>query len=471
MVQLGYTLAEEARNTAFNRRGALGRDAQLRYKPVAFISAGLMEPLKDLEMQLTTVDEAQVNADTTSEPATAAVDTVLSKDTASSHPNPTLDRESNFGQLSATELSKLSAAKGSSVQKSRQHSNLSSDQDLDSSEEVILFKGRDRSRQEPIPAPVDLGQDDASNNSFKLRELDREIQVVEETLHRDTANPDNGAKMDDYISLDSKPKTRGKQRKIRKSSTSDEEAAMIADYMANMKDWKEEEDADEDVVDLDLGFHTFNILRDLGGTDSDAVPGGFCSEVGTDEGSEDGVGSEDQERRLNADEQMARMLAKQEGLGLGGDDIVLFDGEDSGDEWSTAPKVHPRRKRKGDLKRAKITQKQGQYPSATQMADAFDELDLMDWHRPSLNNFKKGQPSFNVSDSELEEVMKSTWQKDRLKKAEKKRAREELRSQGLLGKNIDRDDPRVKYVGGMSLDDLADELENFLLGSQEQYVP
>ncbi|KAI1773703.1 hypothetical protein F4818DRAFT_98870 [Hypoxylon cercidicola] len=463
----GYTLAEEARNTASNRRGAFGRDAQLRYKPVSFVSAGFMEPLKDLDVQLTTTEEVQGDAETVEK---SPADGIPTRTDA----NSPKDRvpSSIPSAASPPELLVLDNPEAKTAAKPEHFSGQGSDDGCDSGEEIILFKGRDRNRQEPVATKIDQGHDNA--DSLEFREMDLELRVVEETLHQETVAPEAVAKPDDHIPLQSKPKRRRRQRKNYRNDTSDEDAAIIADYMANIAREGGDEDEDgEKSEHLGMGSHTFSILRDLGGTDSDAVPDDASSEEGMDDGSgpEDEPDSEAQQRQLEAeDERMARMLAKQEELGLGSDDVLLFDGRGSDDEWLTAPNAAPRRKRKGDSKKAKMFQKKGQYPNATKMADAFDELDLMDWHRPSLNNFKKGLPAFDVSDSELEEAMKSTWKKDRLKKAEKKKTREELRSQGLLGKNVNPDDLRIKYLGGMSLDDLANELEAFLLGSQEQLV-
>ncbi|XXH01156.1 hypothetical protein Hte_007509 [Hypoxylon texense] len=465
----GYTLAEEARNTASNRRGAFGRDAQLRYKPVSFISAGFMEPLKDLDVQLTGNEEAQENAGTP-EQSPADVITTLA-DTSTLEPEDHIPN-STLTAASPLELPTLNLPRAKTGANIDRFSGPGSDDGCDSSEEVIVFKGRDRSRHGPISAGNDQGRDNA--DSLEFREMNLELRVVEEAIHQDTTTSEAVAEPDDYIPLQPKPKRRGRQRRNYRNDTSDEDAAIIADYMANVEHWKEDENEDgEEREHLGMEPHSFSILRDLGGTDSDAVPGDISSEqaIGDGSGSEDEPDSEAQQRQLEAeDERMARMLAKQEELGLGSEDVYLFDGNGSDDEWLTAPHAAPRRKRKGDSKKSKMFQKKGQYPSATKMAEAFDELDLMDWHRPSLNNFKKGPPAFDVSDSELEEAMKSTWQKDRLKKAEKKKAREELRSQGLLGKNVKPDDLRIKYLGGMSLDDLANELETFLLGSQEQLV-
>ncbi|KAI1385292.1 uncharacterized protein F4822DRAFT_340559 [Hypoxylon trugodes] len=439
----GYTLADEARNTAFKRRGAFGPDAKLRYKPVTFISAGVMNPLNDLNVQLTITNQAQENT------GAAAV----SQNTSA-----------------APELAQDISDKSAHV-KSDRTLDVKSDHDGDSSDEVILFKGRDRNRRSPVSANPPKENNDV--NSLELRELDIQLQAVEETLHRSTTQQKNVIDKNDYVPLQSKPRGPGKGRKFNQDITSDEDAAVIADYMANIKDWEEGSDDNSDGAAeySEMGSYSFNILRDIGGTDSDAIPDDVSSEDGADRSSEDEADPENRQRRLEVeDERIARMLAKQEELGLGSADVVLFDGEASDDEWVTATQAAPRRKRKGDSKKAKIVQKKGQYPSAAQMADAFDDLDLMDWHRPSLNNFKRGPPALNVSESELEEAMKSTWQKDRLKKADRKKAREELRSQGLLGKHVDPDDLRLKYRGGMSLDDLANELEAFLLSSREQLI-
>lgn len=363
--------------------------------------------------------------------------------------------------------------------------------DSDSSEEVILFKGRDLSRRdlsrrnrssaEPSQ-PVSDQQDNSPRDTLELREIDLELRLVEKSIQKDSDTAahkntqphahETTVRVDDHIRLSTSAKHGRSRRGASISITSDEDAAIIADYIANMQD-----DAGEDGDDGDgrpgIGSHGFNILRDLGGTDSDAVPGEISSGENSSNGSlDDDLDEEDQGRPSELeDERIARILAKQEELGLGGDEILLFDdaGSDYGeDAGQPAPRATPRRKNKGSLKPAGILQEKGQYPSASQMADAFDDLDLMDWHRPSLNNFKKGPKNFDISDSELEEAMNIAWQKDRLKKAEKKKAREELRSQGLLGKKVNPDDLRVKYPGGMSIDDLANELESFLTGTQQQ---
>lgn len=101
-----------------------------------------------------------------------------------------------------------------------------------------------------------------------------------------------------------------------------------------------------------------------------------------------------------------------------------------------------------------------------------DDLDMMDWERPSLQRKKKGkgaqaQINFNVSDSEMERALQAAWKNDRLKKSERKKQREELRALGMLGKKVNPEDLRVKYPDGMSMEQVADEFRAFLFGTDE----
>ena len=477
----GYSLAEEARNTAYNRRGKRGLDARLRYQPVTFVSAGFMDPLKEFEVEQKKLDETLLAQKGEQEP---------SSNTPNPIPIEDVKEQEGFVEEPSAPPFILDLAGDQSLRPNQEYTPSANVPEphygSDSSEEVILFKGRDTSRQNQVPAESSQstsGQQYASpRDTLELRAIDRELRVVENSIRQDSTTitqestqhqvPETIVEADDHVSLSTTTKYGRPRRNAPISVASDEEAAIIADYIANMKD---DTDEDEDEVDNHpgIGSHAFQVLRDLGGTDSDAVPREISSDEHSSDGSlDDEIKNGDQKRhRELEDEHMARMLAKQEELGLGGDDVLLFDGsgsDDDEDSWQTAPKGTPRRKKKGSSKQARLVQRKGLYPSATQMADAFDDLDLMDWYRPALNNFKNAPKTFDVSDSELEEAMSMAWQKDRLKKAEKKKEREELRSQGLLGKNVNPDDLRVKYQGGMSIDDLANELESFLTGTQQQ---
>ncbi|KXJ90664.1 hypothetical protein Micbo1qcDRAFT_176425 [Microdochium bolleyi] len=508
-------MAEEVRNTLFHRRELMGRgNSRLRHQPVVFVSAGLMDPLEDFEVKPNqssqppaspappVVSQAQgemaavlpARSPSPSSPAVASIPCVPAEENSSDPPEEPLFFIDTMGDRALRPSERV-------PEDEMNHSDLGSDSDA--SEDIILFKGRDHARHAPAQSEAAHTQKAANQEieSLNLPELTIELEHISvETAQRTVVEPAalsskptasrvvnppvSHPDSDDFVSLtSSRKKSRGKQSRSRRprDDLSDEEAAIVADYIANMRD---EADSDEDTGDVHpgLGSHAFHMLRDIGGTDSDAVPARIISEDDSSRTSDDDENDEPNEealqRRAEAqDAKLARLLAKQEELGMGGDDIVLFDDADTdgndGDGWQIAPKQTPRRrKKKGASKQARIVQEKGQYPSASRMAEVFDDLDLMDWQRPSLNNFKpigkRQQPVFDVSDSDLEEAMAIAWKKDRAKKAEKKKAREELRSQGLLGKNVNPDDLRVKYRGGMSIDDMEVEFETFLMGTHEQ---
>ncbi|KAI0550888.1 hypothetical protein F4679DRAFT_540702 [Xylaria curta] len=455
----GYTLAEEARNTASNRRGARGRDARLRYQPVTFISAGFMDPLKDFELpeqaDVSMQAKAAVPNPDVSDGLVPNVSTPAESRTQSPYVNPTAQHEPAQEDVYPDDRSDVNS---------------------DSSEEVILFKGRNAGRQQKShsPKPVVDGNDDG--NATVPREINVELQVVEESIDI-TIEPASVFKAEeaDFISLDTnRPKhSLSQKRRFHPNlDEDDDEAAIIADYIANMQDDDDDDEENEDdMVHPGLGSHSFSILRDLGGTDSDAIPSQPSSgdESGDELDEEDEEDTDAQRRLESGDERLAQLIAKQEELGIYGDDVMLFDGAYPDDGWTAASSA-PRRKKKGISKKSRMFQGGSQFPSATKMAEAFDELDLMDMQNSRLQRSKKGPISFGLSDSELEDALNVAIKKDRLKKADKKKAREELRSQGLLGKNSNPHDLRDKYQGGMSLDDLADEFETFMRSTREQLI-
>ena len=200
---------------------------------------------------------------------------------------------------------------------------------------------------------------------------------------------------------------------------------------------------------------------------------------------DDGEDERDLEERRKAritDEQVARLLSKQDELGLGSDDLMLYDG---GDVWTDSRDDHqldglweqavthrttPRSER---MKRSRSN-----VLSATALADVLDNdpyngFDVMDQERPSLRRRPKGRRrklSLELSDSELEHSLHTAWEKDRTKKKMRKQEREELRAQGLLGKKSQAD-LKAKYSEGISMTQVKKEIKNFLLSPMERYVP
>jgi hypothetical protein len=175
----------------------------------------------------------------------------------------------------------------------------------------------------------------------------------------------------------------------------------------------------------------------------------------------------------------ARLLARQEELGLGRDDLILLGAREANSATAALGRhqrlnKRPRRSKRSPpwshtaLAKYDFTKgyraSNGPYPSAEAVADAFEQLEVTGW------TSSRRELELELSDSELESTLKASWQKDRQRKRDRKRAREELRAQGLLEKNANPNDPRVKYPNGMSLDDLKSEFRAFLLGSEHRYI-
>ncbi|KAK7719298.1 squalene synthetase-like protein [Botryosphaeria dothidea] len=204
-----------------------------------------------------------------------------------------------------------------------------------------------------------------------------------------------------------------------------------------------------------------------------------------DEDDDDELDLEDEEdliqRKIErmSDEKIARLLAKQEELGMDSAELLLFDGDDEDldldgldDELQG---LMPQRTR-GRKQTSKAAQGRDSFPSASLMADVLDQdpyngFDIMDFERPSLKKKKKGRAAelpFELSDDELVAQLVNSWENDRSKKRLKKQERVELRSQGLLGKkNKFKPDLNAKYNEGMSFVQIREEIKVFLISPAE----
>jgi hypothetical protein len=170
-----------------------------------------------------------------------------------------------------------------------------------------------------------------------------------------------------------------------------------------------------------------------------------------------------------ADAEIARLLAKQEELGMGSDELMIFDGLTGAPDNEDSFMPRPSRRMKPASKRP-----QGEIPAASLLADAYDGFDVMDFERPSLKRKPKGRRGklpFDISDSELELSRQAAWDNDRMKKKERKEERESLRLQGLLGRNGKKPDLKAKYKEGMGIHAVKDEIKMFLMGGNTTYVP
>lgn len=118
------------------------------------------------------------------------------------------------------------------------------------------------------------------------------------------------------------------------------------------------------------------------------------------------------------------------------------------------------------------------FPSASAFADALESdpyfgFDIMDFNRPSLRKKPKGKrsiPDLVLSDSESEIELQETWRNDRTKKKLRKKEREELRVQGLLGRKAGHPDLKAKYPKEMNMEEFMTELRSFLLSAKNRFV-
>jgi hypothetical protein len=178
-----------------------------------------------------------------------------------------------------------------------------------------------------------------------------------------------------------------------------------------------------------------------------------------------------------SDEQMARLLAKQEELGMGSNELLLFDAEmdeDEEDDMYFETSAFSRSAKRGPVmmgsKKPGAKRPRGEFPPATALADAYDGFDVMDFERPSLKKKPKGRKGklpIDISDSELEASMEIAYENDRVKKRERKQEREELRAQGLLGGKNGKVDLKSKYKEGMGIEAVKGAIKIFLMNGRD----
>jgi hypothetical protein len=211
--------------------------------------------------------------------------------------------------------------------------------------------------------------------------------------------------------------------------------------------------------------------KDLNEDTSDSEEIDDVASEGCDQSEDDTSDLLDEKIAAMSDETMARLLAKQEELGMGSDTLLLFDDDDDADEEELGTQKHlfgsiMLGNKRGRMNARGSKRPRGDFPSATILADAYDGFDVMDFERPSLKPKVKGRrgkvPVDMISDSEFEASMQLTWENDRSRKSKKKQEREDLRAQGLLGKKNGKPDLKQKYKEVMSLANVKQEIKIFL---------
>ncbi|RFU24310.1 hypothetical protein B7463_g12029, partial [Scytalidium lignicola] len=563
--QNGYTLQDEARNTE-RKASWWDSDQKLRYTGINFVNGGKLHSedpkstesaLAQMSLESPSGEEDEIKGEANGE-TNAAVDCTFFIDTEGAQP---IDTGLPLPRV-------LSPSPTPS----------------NSSEEVILFTGRDKSR---------VRVDESSSSVSAINPLDAKIKIIEDKIHEKeeqlheilvhSKSPSGPAPHSPSNSTFLAPSQRRDQqtrgRKHRKPRKRNEDDAILADYLANIdqednnlqsfanrdlggfdgdswqggpeeavrklvhvprtqpvSEWERDNIVDFDDLstsdgvmgdiqvilskrDRNSGIQYLVVGEDqtadearwvLASTLTSAQAGTEINKFEAEEKliaefyedefeSEDSSDSEDvdskdndmadeeefQKRRISrmTDEQIARLLAKQEELGMGSGELQLFDdfdlGEDEdgykdedGDTYSPAP----RRRSKASAAVAKPVRTKGKggqqapdiFPKATALADAYDGFDVMDFDRPSLrrkNKGKRGRLVVDLSDSELEASMQMAFANDRVKKKERKQEREELRVRGLLGSKTDKPGLKQKYGEGMGMSAIKEEIRDFLRGT------
>jgi hypothetical protein len=176
------------------------------------------------------------------------------------------------------------------------------------------------------------------------------------------------------------------------------------------------------------------------------------------------------------DETIARVLQKQEELGLGSDEVLLYGGDEYfGSIANTKAFTGKYGKSNSNRTLRERGNRNANFPSASALADAlsmdpYGGFDIMDTERPSLKPKKKGrrgQMPPELEDPDLNEQLQNAWEADRAKKRLKKAEREELRQQGLLGRKGKGVNMKVKYSGGIDMEDVVEEIREFMLGDRQ----
>ncbi|PYI26541.1 hypothetical protein BP00DRAFT_460934 [Aspergillus indologenus CBS 114.80] len=373
----------------------------------------------------------------------------------------------------------------------------------DSSEDEVVFSGRRSQVAEHPPResgsiPVATSTDTHSPADDTRRTVPLDIYTESVSPFRPDLVPAQGSPVGqglgecpDYISL--KVKRTNKEKTMRRFSTTDEDA-VLADYIANM---------DDEYLMLQRGrsqkrgseaytmAKTGHLPRSNGSTGRAGRATSFRIETARRRSSKEcinRVGCNDPEAEpktqgllvapgtdghdWESSQLIDNDLEQTEGDGM--NCTVLSDS--SSDTDSAHGIESETRDPSSDVEQDH--EEESMFASANAFADALDHdpyygFDIMDFNRPSLKKKPKGNGrGFNayLPDSDLEAELLSAWQTDRAKKRSRKQQREQLRSEGLLGRQNAEPDLRVKYAKGMDTTELKMEIRLFLLSTKHSLV-
>lgn len=276
-----------------------------------------------------------------------------------------------------------------------------------------------------------------------------------------------------------------RRRRRRRNDLLADEAEIISDYIANMD--KDEESLAELSTESLMPEDSPDIDHVRGLRPGSPTPGGlrYLEDMHiSDDQSSGNMGEDPKSLPMKCaawEDNQSVELDDEGSAGLDAEELsddrddISDDAVDSESSEGLLPVVQEHRFTEGG-RRSKRSRKQN-LTSAPTFADALEQdsylgFDIMDFDRPSLRKKSKGShhvSNFEPSDSDLELQLERAWENDRSKKKARKQQREQLRSQGLLGRKTGKTDWK-KYALGMSMEDLKAEVKAFLLSSSERYV-
>lgn len=496
-----FTMQQEALNTEGHHR--LWSNSNLRNKAVTFVKAGELqrsefENLEEGEVEEKVEVEVEVEQDAHVE---VEAETEVPAEVAATEPEPqpviqTPQTETTEAQKE-TEVEMEVEAEGEeapeelfffdSVGQAVPDTGLPNptiadpDQSDETSEDEVVFTGRN---SKPIIIESDI-QELRSIHGLQEPEIKTTAKTEELTLRN----------------KDSRSQRKQPKQPRQRHQWSPENDDILADYIANMDqdDESEEEEEEEDKTVVKRGGIGVKHAADAG-TEGDeigvesSIDGKYqVTSLSDRDLSNETVLSKmhidskpDANTPEKEDSDLQINLDLDEDLNLDTPHTTDFDtdeDEDDDDDLDAdileqlALEYSRTHKKKGGRGNRNVS-----FPSASAFADAIDAdpyygFDIMDFDRPSLTKPSKGkrQPALELmlSDSDLEMHLQDVWQTDRKKKATKKKEREELRSQGVLGRGGHPDDVdlKVKYAKGMNMEELMTELRAFLMSSKQRYAP
>ncbi|KAM0474631.1 hypothetical protein ACHAPX_007575 [Trichoderma viride] len=466
-----FTLLDEARQTSSHDTSFWSQSTQLRKKPVAFVSSGSHDPLTSPQIEAEETEDSKKSAET---PAAADEEPPQPDDVSSSEEvivfkgRNHMKRKPQAPEIAQTDPKTLQTPEATRIPEEVQTlQETQTPEETQAPEATHISEAAHNLKATHTPEAAHLSEPtriteathiaEAPQNlkathvqEITLTSIQTEIRAVERELSGEPRQPriqDNEASKGEVRDEDGEdsdglfwPKKKSnKSRGRQKWGQDSEEDAILADYIANMRDNGEmmgetsEEDSDSSSSD-DAGDHL-------------SAPSGLKDEETVDIYSE-------------AEYQPQKSLF----------------GEPGGDldkrESHSISRPSSQEKLKGKAAAKGLTGTFKHSFTEVEYLEEQGDFDFMDWERPSVRR-KKGKARRLLLgadiDSDLEDRLQAAYSNDRQTKAQRKKEREELRATGMLG-NRSQPDLLAKYRTGITASEVVDEIKTFLAGPHQTRV-